>query len=410
MKKFIIIVLIIVVPLAIYIFKKKYKKVIPKVETVNVVQDTFYSNLDVSGTVQSFNKVKIFSKIAGKVNFFPAKEGSFIYKGQTVATLDASDLYPQLKQAQINLQAAQIKFKQLQNGSRKEEIASTDANKEQAQLRLEQAEKEYNRILKLYEEGAIPYSQLESVKLNFDLAKKQLAQIQEQKKIVENKAQPLDFDLAKTQISQAQTQIQLIQQQISQTRIHSPITGTLIQKFTEAGEVTTPQTPLGIIADLNSLYLEANVDETDLSKIKAGMKANIKLDAYNDEDFYGIISYISNNSLNIQEKGNTFLIKITLYKSKLPLKIGMSGDAEILLHKKENCLLVPIDAVFEENGKKYVFKLSGDIIQKKQVIVADENEEFTQIKNGLNKDEVIVSHFSSDLQDGQKVEVKAIKN
>lgn len=153
-------------------------------------------------------------------------------------------------------------------------------------------------------------------------------------------------------------------------------------------------TPAGasiVVSDPDSVYFQADVDETDIGSIKNGQKVLISLDAYPDEEISGSIYFIGFTATTTSGGGNAYSIKIKMPENiNLKFKLGMNGDAEIILAEKESVLVVPTSVLKKEKGKYYVTTLENDTQVKKYVQTDLETDEEVEIKDGLQEGDKIL--------------------
>jgi len=212
-------------------------------------------------------------------------------------------------------------------------------------------------------------------------------------------------------LEKAQTQIKLMEKSVKQAQIQlelskinlelaklefdnfsviAPFDGIVKEANFSEGETASPGVPaISIIS--NDFVIKSDINETDISKVKNGQEVEFTLDAYPGQTFYGKITNISTISKNTAGI-ITFEITITPDKqSQQYLKYGFSANITITVSKIENVLYVPIQAVYEENGKKYVdvLKENKEII-KTQVETGSSDYDYTEIKSGLSEGDIIV--------------------
>jgi len=187
--------------------------------------------------------------------------------------------------------------------------------------------------------------------------------------------------------------------------IYAPASGRITQVFVKEGEVLSPGAPVVALADMNALYVETNVDEADVGKVYSGRKAVVKLEAYKDTSFMGAVDFVAMQSLDIKERGITFLVKIKMPKVSVPLRLGMTAEVEILLKHVDGALLVPLEAVVENGGTSFVFVLKDGRAKRVEIKTGISDDEYAQVLSGLQEgDEVVLSPLEK-LEDGMHVKV-----
>ncbi|MFH1825460.1 MAG: efflux RND transporter periplasmic adaptor subunit [Candidatus Firestonebacteria bacterium] len=201
-------------------------------------------------------------------------------------------------------------------------------------------------------------------------------------------------------------EVELAKEQWKNTFISAPFSGTIVKKFVEVGEPLMGGTPAFLIADLHNMLIETNIDETDIGEVKVGQKVEVVLDAYKDLKLDGKVVFIARSSLEVKEKGITYLVKVKLSPTDVTLRLGMTGDVYIFVANKKNVLMVPYTAIGEEKGVKFVFAAEKNMLKKKVIKIGLENYDNTEIVDGLNENDIVVESNISKLKDGEKVKIK----
>lgn len=165
------------------------------------------------------------------------------------------------------------------------------------------------------------------------------------------------------------------------TSIDTPVPGVNI----------TPATAVFKISDPNELVFKADVDETDIGRVKEGQKVRITFDAYPEEIYESVISRIDFVAKTTTGGGTAFSVEVKLPENpNLKYKLGMNGDIEIIESEKKNVLVIPLEALHHQEGKRYVYILEGKKAVKKWVTTGVETEEEAEIKEGLNEGEKVI--------------------
>ncbi len=169
-----------------------------------------------------------------------------------------------------------------------------------------------------------------------------------------------DVSLARAQVQQAQASLELINNQIANDTIKAPIDGVITQVNYKVGEQSSGGKPVVVMIAENNYEIEIDVSETDIAKVKISDPTKITLDAYGDAiKFEGRVVFI--------EPAETLIQGVTYYKVKIdfspdaehPIKPGMTATAEIITATRDNVLMIPMRAVLDKDGNKYVRILYG---------------------------------------------------
>ncbi|PIS09651.1 hypothetical protein COT75_00435 [Candidatus Beckwithbacteria bacterium CG10_big_fil_rev_8_21_14_0_10_34_10] len=177
----------------------------------------------------------------------------------------------------------------------------------------------------------------------------------------------------------------------------SPIDGLVIDIDTpHPGTNITPTTGQFYLANPDKMYFSANVDEADIGLIKENQLATLILDAYPEEEITSYVQDVEFTSTVTSGGGTAYAVKFALPNSteEEKFKLGMNGDVEIFIEKRENVLAIPFEAVQENENGKYVFLKTENGFEQKEIKVGFSNDIYTQILEGLSEDdEIAISGF-----------------
>jgi HlyD family secretion protein len=294
--------------------------------------------IKISGNIET-TEVDVGFKIPGRIvsRFF--EEGDWVDQGKVLAKLDDEDLRNRLEVARATLMSAQARLSKLLAGSRPEEIREAEANLNQARFDLENKETQYERMKSLFEKRVVPKEMLDNAEAAFKIAKASFQKATENYLLVKEGPRKEDIDDAKAQVEQARASLKLTETQLSYTTLYSPLSGVVLVKSGEIGEVVNPGTSIVTLADIENIWLKAYIPETDLSKVKWGQEVMVMTDLHPKKEYRGKISFISSQAEFTPKQIQTEKERVTLvYRIKVDipnpdreLKPGMPADGKILL-------------------------------------------------------------------------------
>lgn len=271
---------------------------------------------DATGTFET-TEVLVSAEASGRLLYFDIEEGMLLKAGEEVGVVDTVQLY--LKKLQLE---ASIKSVEEQRPDILKQVAAT---KEQ----ISAAQRERNRVANLLKVGAANQKQLDDAEDQLEVLRKQLVA---QNSTLSNSHQSLTWQSSSVGIQVAQ-----VEDQLKKCHITSPITGTVLAKYAEAGELTAMGTPLFKVVDTEQMYLRAYITSEQLSQVKLGQKVTVFSDYGTDEhkQYPGVVTWISDTSeftpktiLTKNERANlVYAVKIAVHNDGL-LKIGMYGGVE----------------------------------------------------------------------------------
>lgn len=294
--------------------------------------------LPVTGTVEA-TQVDVSAKIVGRILSLRAREGDRVIEGQLLIRLDDTDLRAEVDRAEAALRTAEAQLRDLLAGARREELEQARATLRSARATRVWTERDFRRTEELFKKELVSAQDVDRARQAYEVAVAQEHSARANLELLEAGPRPYQVEAARAQATQARSALDFAQSRLRETTIHSPINGIVLRKNMEAGETANPGASILTLVDPTDLWLRAYVSETDVGRLKLGMAARIKVDAYRDRAFGGRISEISSEAeftpKNVQtqkERVNlVFRIKIQVENPEGLLKPGMPADADILL-------------------------------------------------------------------------------
>ena len=313
---------------------------------------------DATGTFEA-TEITVSAESAGQLKTFNISEGQVLNNGVTVGQIDARQLT--LKRNQLATNNEQLAATHGQLDANKRQLAANkqatssrqlDLKKQVAAIRQQimNQQREHQRFTELLKDGAVARKQVDDIDYQLQVLKKQLAateeqiasqnaSLAEQNKGVVAQMEGIDAQQAVVNAQQAgvRSQQAQIDDQIAHTFIKSPITGTVLEKYAEAGEFVALGKPLFKVANMKRMFIRAYITSEQLKNIKLGQKVKVMADygkgqkkAYN-----GVITWISSRSeftpktiVTDDERADlVYAIKIQ-FQNDGYVKIGMYGEVK----------------------------------------------------------------------------------
>jgi len=276
-------------------------------------------------------------ELNGKVDRILVKEGDAVQAGQIVAIMQNDDLKAAMQRAEGELRVARSKLAEVRAGARSEEIREAIAAWEGANAVRQEAESQLKRYRELRAQGMVSSATLDERQRAYDAARAAADQAEQRKRLLEAGPRAETLTLYENQVRLAEAALGYNRRLLDKTYVRSPIAGTVIQRYLDEGEGVTPEIPILGIADLEKLWLNVEVDETDIGKVKVGDAAEVTSDAYRGATFKGRVKQISdyvgarrirpsNPAVNLGIK--VVQVKVELLE-KTPLRLGMTVDVKI---------------------------------------------------------------------------------
>ena len=376
--------------------------------------------LNATGYIVAAHRIQLAAKVVGKVAWIGVDKGTKVKEGQVVVRLEDDDYRAQLQQAKGNLTNLEAKLKELENGSRPEEISAAAANLSVAKADLENARVTLNRTKDLAAAKVMSAQALDDAQARFDQGVAKVASLQKTYDLVKLGPRQEQIDAARGQVEQARGSVSYAQSQLEDTVIRAPVTGTILERAVEKGEFVTTSfvgdkgaKGYGVaLADLNDLQVELDISQNDFAKLGPRQKGVVTTDAFPDRKYDGFIEEISPEA-NRQKA--TVQIKVRVVKPDDFLRPEMNANVAFISDEKpagssaavqpgssKPTFVVPASAV--RDGAVFV-TLGGKAVRR-PVKVGTSLSNGTRIDEGLVGGEDLIVNPAADLKDGDRVAVK----
>ncbi|MDL2223516.1 efflux RND transporter periplasmic adaptor subunit, partial [Bacteroidales bacterium OttesenSCG-928-M11] len=215
-------------------------------------------------------ETRISSKVAGRILEFRVKEGDWVLKGDTLAILDSPEVRAKLLQVQSAQNAAQAQDSKVLKGVRQETINTALATWQKSKAGLEIAEKSYNRLQNLYEQGVVSAQKRDEAEANYKSMKATEQAAYSQYMMAFNGAEIEDKQAARALVNQAQGAINEVESYIKETILIAPSAGQISEIFPQIGELVGTGAPIMKIMDRKDTWVVFSIREDKLKDIRIG--------------------------------------------------------------------------------------------------------------------------------------------
>lgn len=283
-------------------------------------------------------EMQVGSELIARIERFLVGEGEHVDKGQLIAVLDAKDFRARLKQAESELAVAQAKHAEVAAGARTQEVRQAQAALQRAEAEQALAQSELKRTRQLHQDKFMSQAALDNAESAQQVAAARVDEARQQLQLLQDGPRRETLALLQAQVAQAEANLRYARSMLNKTRVVSPISGTLIERYLEVGEVVIPEKPIVVIADTSQLRINAEVDETDAGRLQLGDAVEISAYAYPGRVYKGrveeIASYVGKREIRPNNPAVNLGLKILQVKIALleptPLKLGMTVDVRII--------------------------------------------------------------------------------
>jgi len=328
----------------------KREKPIP-VTTEKAVRRTILQTVSATGKIQPETEVKISPEVAGEITELPVEDGMQVKRGDLLVKIKPDSYKALLEQQEAAISAAK----------------ATNLQQKATMLKTEH---DLGRSKDLFEKKLISEQEYNAAEAAYDVAKN-------------------TYESSLHEIERAQASSSQARDQLSKTTIYSPMDGTVTILNSKLGErlVATNQfagTEVMRVADLSHMQAVVDVNENDVVNVKLGDKASIKIDAYRDRKFKGVVQQIANTGkttgAGTQEEVTNFEVKIRIDDQDVALRPGLSCTADVETNMVKDAVAVPMQSVTIRTGDS---NLSPEEIekQKQKVAARDKDDNKAELSN-----------------------------
>lgn len=373
--------------------------------------------LSASGYVVAHHKIAVGAKVMGRVAWIGVEKGDRVQQGQVLVRLEDQEFRAQVNQANANLAAAQARLDQLRAGSRPQEKLKDKAAVMQADANLKNAEAEYDRAAKLFPAGIISKADLDRAVAQRDAARAALEAARQSSSMTDIGPRSEEISAAAAQVRQMQAALDYANTQLAATEIKAPVSGTVLERIVERGEMVSPtsfgdagaRTSVVSLADLNDLQIELDISQQDFARLKMDQRAEIFPEAFQNLRYSGFIAEIAPEANRAKA---TVQVKVKVENPDEQLRPEMNARVNFLSEAAaaENSqpttrIMVPKAAVVHRDGSDFVFVIKGNRVEQRVIRVGEAAGEFYNVMEGLSGGESAAITGIDKLRDGDRVKV-----
>lgn len=294
------------------------------------------TGITATGTIE-VTKADITPKTSGYLSELRLKEGDWLTAGGVVAQISRDDLKAQLLRDEAALDKAEVELRDLEKGARNQERVQADAELAAAQSVFDKAKNDLTRYTVLYHQGAIAAQQLDSIRSAYEVAYNSLVAAEAKSSIITEGNRPDEIQAQRQEVKRAKAIVEVSKSLLADIEIRSPLSGLVLTKNFEQGEYVNAGAAIATVADMNDCWVKVYIPSTQLPAIKVGQAAGVKIDAFPEQMFPGVIREISDSaefnprqSITQRERANlVFAVKVGIDNSQGLLKPGMPADVVI---------------------------------------------------------------------------------
>src|SRR5947208_1868816 len=371
--------------------------------------------LTATGYIIPHHKIEANSKVTGRVAWIGVEKGDKVKEGQVLVRLEDQEFRAQYDQQRGAADSARAQLEQLQHGSRPEEIQQTEHNLSEARATAANDKLTLERTRTLVAQGVLSQQALDDATAKYEASQQRVHSLEQTYELA--KLGPRSEEIARAQgaLIQAEGQTAYAKSQLDATVIRAPISGTILDRSVEKGELLTGQfasaaRPVFSIANLRDIQVELDIAQDDFAKLGQKQNGEVTLDAFPDRKYKGEIAEISPEA-NRQKA--TMQVKVQILDPDEFLRPEMNATVTFLADEPKGAasnsekpgIYVPSNALRDHDGKKVVFIAFNGKALRREVRVRAQRSGGVLV-DGLNGGEDVITTAPQSLKDGVKIKIK----
>lgn len=399
----------------------------PEVEVVRAAAVTSGNDegaivLSATGYIVAHHTINVNSKVTGRLEWIGVEKGDKVKEGQVIVRLEDQEFRASYDQAKGAVENARAYLEELQHGSRPEEIQEAQHNLDEARATLADDKITLDRTKELATSGVVSKQQLDDATAKFQADQEKANSLAKAFELAKIGPRPEEIARAQGALEQAQGQLDYAKSQLDATIIRAPVTGTILDRTAEKGELITaqfasaaaggPQGSVVSLADLNDIQVELDIAQADFARLFPGQKALVTTDVYPDKVYDGEIAQISPEA-NRQKA--TVQVKVQVLRPDrypgIELRPEENATVKFLASdtpktaKGPAGVFVPSTAMRDRDGKKIVLiAFNGKAVEREIHIVSQRSD--GALVDGLVGGEDVITTAPSTLKNGDKIKIK----
>ena len=375
--------------------------------------------LSASGYIVAHHKISVNSKVTGRVAWIGVEKGDKVKEGQVLVRLEDEEFRAQYETARGAVESAKARLLEAEHGSRPEEIHEADHNLAEARATEVNDKINLDRTRDLYAQGVVSKQSLDDAVAKHDASEHRVHSLEQTFRLAELGPRSEELDRARGDLVQAEGQMAFAKSQLDATVIRAPVSGTILERTAEKGELVTAQFASGAeggprgsvvaLADLNDIQVELDIAQDDFAKLSPKQEGIVTLDAFKDRSYKGEIAEMSPEA-NRQKA--TVQVKVQILQPDSYLRPEMNATVQFKAKPSEEkagtktaYVFIPTAALRDKDGKKFVLLAFNGKALRREVHVQGQRSG-GYLVDSLVGGESVITAGPADLQDGQKIRIK----
>jgi HlyD family secretion protein len=375
--------------------------------------------LSASGYIVAHHKISVNSKVTGRVAWIGVEKGDKVKEGQILVRLEDEEFRAMYEQARGGWESAKARLAQAQHGSRPEEIQQADHNLAEARATAANDKVTLDRAHDLFAQGVVSKQNLDDAQAKYDADQQRANSLEQSFSLSKLGPRIEEIDRARADVDTAKGQMDYAKAQLDATLIRAPVSGTILERTAEKGELVTSQFASGAeggprgavvdLADLNDIQVELDIAQDDFAKLSPHQEGIVTLDAFKDRSYKGEIAEMSPEA-NRQKA--TVQVKVQILQPDSYLRPEMNATVQFKAPaskddqtaKKQSFVFVPTAALRDKDGTKYVLiAFNGKALRRNVHVKGERSGGY--LVDSLVGGENVITTAPANLEDGQKIHI-----
>jgi HlyD family secretion protein len=357
-----------------------------------------------TGSIVPVTTVELKSKAAGLVKHVLVQEGAAIDVGQVLIELDKELLQAQLREVEANRMAADARLQEAEA-----DVSSAVTMKKKLNLDVRNLEdnlrfrkRQVDRYRAMSQEEIISHSELDRVEREYQEAVLNLEALRSELLMQDARIEASRKAVARVQaeIIQAEATLDRARENLRYATIRSPIKGVVLKRHVEVGDAVSSILQLGsqatlmmTLGDMNEVFVEGRVDESDIGQVFVGQLARVRVDAFRERTFPGEVIRIAPLG---EERDNVigFDVRVSIQDPEGILRAQMSANAEIIIEEKKGVLIVPENSIIYNRERKTFVEVydpsAENFLRRVPIEIGISNGTSTEVTSGLSEKDRLV--------------------
>ena len=371
----------------------------PSIGFTRVRRATLTSTLPTNGKVEPFEWQAMRAERAGILGRVAVRDGQTVAKGEVVATISDPSIHADIQAGEARVAESRANLAALENGGKPAELADIDSSLKQAQLQLQQEQKDAATLDRLAAKQAATAAEVEAARQKVRQSEAEIQGLEQRRKALVGKT---DVAAAKARLEDAQAALDLARQRAIQGVVRAPMAGVIYGLAVRTGAYVNPGDLLADVGQLNRLRVRVYVDEPELGGVAEGQPVTITWQALAGKTWSG---KVERKPASIQPLGTRQVGEVICWIDNPghDLIPGTNVDAVIRTAVVPNALIIPKETLRRDSQGTFVLRLAEDTVERRAVTIGAASIGAVQVTQGLAEGDAVALPAEIALRPGDRV-------